>query len=164
MEFNYTTERRKFERNWAKTEALYRKHGMTEQAIQEMREYDWDLFKAARIEAMHTQEIGFQLDEEDDKSMMDSPLLKKFFEQFTTQYDTYGTHSRYWWLEELGDVRLVAVVPQLTTEEKELLTLYFVEQYTTREIADKYGTSHVAISNRLRKIEKLFTCPRARQN
>ena len=141
MEFNYTTERRrKFERNWAKTEALYRKHSMSEAAIQKMREYDWDLFKAARIEAMHTQEMGFYSDDDDDKSMMDSPLLKKFFEQFTTQYDTYGTHSRYWWLEELGDVRLVAVVPQLTTDDKELLTLYFVEQYTTREIADKYGT------------------------
>ena len=103
MEFNYTTERRKFERNWAKTEALYRKHGMSEAAIREMREYDWDLFKAARIEAMHTQEMGFHPDDDDDNSMMDSPLLKKFFEQFTTQYDTYGTHSRYWWLEELGD-------------------------------------------------------------
>ena len=164
MEFNYSTEKRKFERNWAKTEALYRKHGMSEAAIQKMREFDWDLFKADRIEAMHTQEMGFQPDDDDDKSMMDSPLLKKFFEQFTTQYDTYGTHSRYWWLEELCDPRVVAVVPQLADDDKELLTLYFVDQYTTRELATKYDVSHVTIAIRLKKIEKLFTSFRGCQN
>ena len=58
--------------------------------IQEMHEYDWDLFKAARIEAMHTQDMGFHPEDDDDESMMDSPLLKKFFEQFTTQYDIGG--------------------------------------------------------------------------
>ena len=162
MEFNYNTERRKFEKQWAKTEVLFRKYGMSEAAIQEMHEFDWALFKAARIEAIHTQEIGFQLDG-DDKSTLDSPLLKKFFEHFTTHYDTYNTHSRYWWLEELGDVGLVTGIPHLTGDDKELLTLYFVEQYTTREIAAKYGLSHVTIANRLKKIEALFTGFRERQ-
>lgn len=157
MEFNYTTERRKFERNWAKTEALYRKHGMSEAAIREMREYDWDLFKAARIEAMHTQEIGFQLDDDDDKSMMDSPLLKKFFEQFTTQYDTYGTHSRYWWLEELSDPRLVAGIAKLTDDDKEFLTLLIVEGYSQTECAVKMHSSQSAISRRFIRIINIFT-------
>lgn len=157
MEFNYTTERRKFERTWAKTEALYRKHGMSEAAIREMREYDWDLFKAARIEAMHTQEIGFQLDDDDDKSMMDSPLLKKFFEQFTTQYDTYGTHSRYWWLEELSDPRLVAGIAKLTDDDKEFLTLLIVEGYSQTECAVKMHSSQSAISRRFIRIINIFT-------
>lgn len=157
MEFNYTTERRKFEKNWAKTEALYRKHGMSEAAIREMREYDWDLFKAARIEAMHTQEIGFQLDDDDDKSMMDSPLLKKFFEQFTTQYDTYGTHSRYWWLEELSDPRLVAGIAKLTDDDKEFLTLLIVEGYSQTECAVKMHSSQSAISRRFIRIIDIFT-------
>ena len=157
MTFNYAAERKKFEKTWAITEALYRKHGMSESAIQEMREYDWDLFKAARIEAIHTQEIGFQPDSDDGMTMMDSPLLMKFFERFTTQYDTHGSHSRYWWLEELSDVRLITGAAKLKDEDKELLTLYFVEQYTTREIATHYGTSHVSISARIRKIAKQFT-------
>ena len=157
MEFNYTTERRKFERNWAKTEALYRKHGMSEAAIREMREYDWDLFKAARIEAMHTQEIGFQLDDDDDKSMMDSPLLKKFFEQFTTQYDTYGTHSRYWWLEELSDPRLVAGIAKQTEDDKEYLTIMIVEGYSQTECAVKMHSSQSAISRRFIRIIDIFT-------
>ena len=100
MTFIYSTEKKIFERDWEKTEALYRKHGMTEVAIQAMREYDWDQFKAARVEAIHTQEMGFQPDEDD--IMMESPLLVKFFEQFTNRYDTHVTHSRYWWLEEIS--------------------------------------------------------------
>lgn len=157
MEFNYTTERRKFERNWAKTEALYRKHGMSEAAIQEMREYDWDLFKAARIEAMHTQEMGFLPDDDDDKSMMDSPLLKKFFEQFTTQYDTYGSHSRYWWLEELSDPRLVAGIAKLTEDDKEFLTLLVVEGYSQAECAVKMHSSQSSVSRRFIRIIDIFT-------
>ena len=157
MEFNYSTEKRKFERNWAKTEALYRKHGMSEAAIQKMREFDWDLFKADRIEAMHTQEMGFQPDDDDDKSMMDSPLLKKFFEQFTTQYDTYGTHSRYWWLEELSDPALIAGVAKLTDDDKELLTLIVVEGYSQEECAVIMHSSQSAISRRLMRIIDIFT-------
>ena len=157
MEFNYTTERRKFERNWAKTEALYRKHGMSEVAIQEMREHDWDLFKAARIEALHTQEMGFHPDDDDDTRMMDSPLLKKFFEQFTTQYDTYATHSRYWWLEELSDPRLVAGIAKLTDDDKEFLTLLIVEGYSQTECAVKMHSSQSAISRRFIRIIDIFT-------
>lgn len=157
MTFNYGAERKKFEKTWAITEALYRKHGMSESAIQEMREYDWDLFKAARIEAIHTQEMGFQPDSDDDMTMMDSPLLMKFFDQFTSQYDTHGSHDRYWWLEELSDPRFIAVIPRLTDDEKELLTLLFVEGYTQRECVVKMHSSKGAISRRLAQIIDIFT-------
>lgn len=157
MTFNYGAERKKFEKNWAKTEALYRKHGMSERAIQGMREYDWDLFKAARIEALHTQEMGFQPDNDDDITMMDSPLLMKFFESFTTQYDTHGSHSRYWWLEELSDPRLVAAILRLTDDDKELLTLIVVEGYTQEECAVKLHNSQRGISYRMQAVLGKFT-------
>ena len=157
MTFNYGAERKKFEQNWAETEALYRKHGMSESAIQEMREYDWDLLKAARIEAIHTQDMGFQPDNDDDMIMMDSPLLMKFFEQFTNQYDTHASHNRYWWLEELSDPRLVAAILRLTDEDKELLTLIIVEGYTQRECVVKMHSSKGAISRRLTQIIGIFT-------
>lgn len=157
MAFNYGAERRKFEKNWAEIEALYRKHGMSERAIQEMREYDWDLFKAARIEAIHTQDMGFQPDEDDDTNMLESPLLMKFFEQFTSRYDTLGSHYRYWWLEELSDPRFAAALPRLTADDKELLTLIFVEGYTQRECVVKMHSSKGAISRRLTQIIDIFT-------
>ena len=157
MTFIYGAERRKFEMNWAETEALYRKHGMSESAIQEMREYDWDLFKAARIEAIHTQEISFQPDNDDDMTMMDSPLLMKFFERFTNQYDAHGSHSRYWWLEELSDPRLVTAILRLTDDDKELLTLIVVEGYTQEECAVKLHISQRGISYRMQAVFGKFT-------
>ncbi len=157
MEFNYNTEKRKFEQNWAKFEAFYRKNGMPEESIQKMYEYEWDQFKAARIEAIHTQEMGFQPDDDDDKVMMDSPLFKKFFEQFTSEYDTYSTHSRFWWLEELCDPRLVAALPRLTDEDKELLTLVIMEGYSQEECAVKMHSSQSAISRKFIHIIDIFT-------
>ena len=125
---------------------------MSENAIQEMHEYDWDLFKAARIEAMHTQDMGFHPEDDDDESMMDSPLLKKFFEQFTTQYDTYSSHPRYWWLEELNDARLAAAVPHLTDDDKELLTLILIEGYSQEECSVKLHITQRAVSYRIKAI------------
>ena len=151
MTFIYSTERRIFENNWAQTEAFYRKHGVSEEAIREMREYDWDQFKAARVEAIHTQEMGFQPDEDDD-GMMESPLLIKFPEQFTSQYDAHGTHSRYWWLEELSDPRIVAVLPHLTDDDKELLTLIYVDGYTQRECAVILHITQAAVSYKIQKV------------
>lgn len=151
MTFIYSTERRIFENNWAQTEAFYRKHGMSEEAIQEMREYDWDQFKAARVEAIHTQEMGFQPDEDDD-TMMESPLLIKFPEQFTSKYDTHGPHSRYWWLEEISDPRIVAALPHFTDEDKELLTLFYIEGYTQKECAVILHSSQREISRYIKRI------------
>ena len=51
MTFIYSTEKRIFEREWEKTEALCREHGMSEEAIQALREYDLERFNAARNEA-----------------------------------------------------------------------------------------------------------------
>lgn len=157
MKFNYAAERNKFEKNWAKTEALYRKHGMPEEAIQEMRAYDWGLFKAARIEALHTQELGTQADDADDTGGMDSPLLEKFFDRLTTRYDTYGTHSRYWWLEEIVSPKLMSGIAKLTDEDKELLTLIIVEGYTQEECAVKMHSSQSAISRKYARILDAFT-------
>ena len=155
MTFIYSVERGLFEKNWAKTEALYREQGMSEEAIQAMREYDWDLFKAARINAMHTQDMGFQPDEDDES--MESPLLGKFFDQLTNQYDTVGSHDRYWWLEELKDQRLVKGLAKLTDEDKELLTLIFAEGFTQRECAVKLHITQAAISYKIKDILGKFT-------
>ena len=150
MTFIYSVERGLFEKNWAETEALYREQGMSEEAIQAMREYDWDLFKAARINAIHTQDMGFQPDEDDES--MESPLLGKFFDQLTNQYDTVGSHDRYWWLEELKDPRLAKGLAKLTDENKELLTLIFVEGFTQEECAVILHITQRGISSRARRI------------
>lgn len=157
MKFYYKEEKRKFDAAWKKTASLYAEQGMPQEAIDAMHDFDWNTFKAERIWALHTQEMPTTDDADEESGIAESPMIKRYFDRFTTEYDTYGSHSRHWWLEELSDTRLVATIPRLTEDDKELLTLYFVEQHTIREIAKQYGVTHVTISLRLQKIAKLFT-------
>ena len=48
MGFNYAREKRKFDEKWKKLEDWYRESGMSEDAIREMREYDWSEFNSTR--------------------------------------------------------------------------------------------------------------------
>ena len=41
MGFNYSREKRKLDEKWKKLDVWYRESGMSEDAIREMREYDW---------------------------------------------------------------------------------------------------------------------------
>lgn len=86
----------------------------------------------------------------------ESPLYEKFLEQLSSEYDTYGSHSRYWWLEELTTPCLTIGVPALTVEDKELLTLYIVDGLTIREIARYLNLQKSTISERLQRIFTLF--------
>ena len=86
----------------------------------------------------------------------ESPLYEKFLEQLSSEYDPYGSHSRYWWLEELTTPCLTIGVPALTVEDKELLTLYIVDGLTIREIARYLNLQKSTISERLQRIFTLF--------
>lgn len=121
-----------------------------------MREFDWEIFKSERNEAIHTQE--FAIPESTDVEMDDceSPLYEKFLEQLSSEYDTYGSHSRYWWLDELTTPCLTIGVPALTLEDKELLTLYIVDGLTIREIARYLNLQKSTISEKLQRVFSLF--------
>lgn len=156
MTFNYAVEKRKFEKVWEKLAKSYAEAGMEPEAIKAMREFDWEIFKSERNEALHTQE--FAIPESTDVEMDDceSPLYEKFLEQLSSEYDTYGSHSRYWWLNELTTPCLTIGVPALTLEDKELLTLYIVDGLTIREIARYLNLQKSTISEKLQRVFSLF--------
>lgn len=156
MKFNYNSEKRKFEKTWAKLAKTYEEAGMEPEAIKAMYEYDWEVFKDARNEALHTQEIAIPESSDDDMSECESPLFEKFQESFSSEYDTLGSHSRYWWLEELTTPCLTIGIPALTLDDKELLTLYIVDGLTVREIAERLDRQKSTISERLQRIFALF--------
>ena len=156
MTFNYAVEKRKFEKVWAKLEKTYAEAGMEPEAIKAMRELDWEIFKSERNEALHTQEFAIPESTDEDTGDCESPLYDKFLEQLSSEYDTYGSHSRYWWLEELTTPCLTIGVPALTLEDKELLTLYIVDGLTIREIARYLNLQKSTISERLQRIFALF--------
>lgn len=156
MTFNYAVEKRKFEKVWAKLEKTYAEAGMEPEAIKAMREFDWEIFKSERNEALHTQEFAIPESTDEDTGDCESPLYEKFQEQLSSEYDTYGSHSRYWWLDELTTPCLTIGVPALTLEDKELLTLYIVDRLTIREIARYLNLQKSTISERLQRIFSLF--------
>ena len=156
MTFNYGAEKRKFEKVWAKLAKTYAEAGMEPEAIKAMYEFDWEIFKSERNEALHTQEFAIPESANEEMDDCESPLYDKFLEQLSSEYDTYGCHSRYWWLEELTTPGLTIGVPALTVEDKELLTLYIVDGLTIREIARYLNLQKSTISERLQRIFTLF--------
>ena len=156
MTFNYGAEKRKFEKVWAKLAKSYAEAGMESEAIKAMYEFDWEIFKSERNEALHTQEFAIPESSDEEMDDCESPLYDKFLEQLSSEYDTYGSHSRYWWLEELTTPCLTIGVPALTVEDKELLTLYIVDGLTIREIARYLNLQKSTISERLQRIFTLF--------
>lgn len=156
MTFNYGAEKRKFEKAWSKLAKSYAEAGMEPEAIKAMYEFDWEIFKSERNEALHTQEFAIPESTDEDTGDCESPLYDKFLEQLSSEYDTYGSHSRYWWLEELTTPCLTIGVPALTLEDKELLTLYIVDRLTIREIARYLNLQKSTISEKLQRIFSLF--------
>ena len=156
MTFNYGAEKRKFEKVWAQLAKTYAEAGMEPEAIKAMYEFDWEIFKSERNEALHTQEFAIPESSDEEMDDCESPLYEKFLEQLSSEYDTYGSHSRYWWLDELTTPCLTIGVPALTVEDKELLTLYIVDGLTIREIARYLNLQKSTISERLQRIFSLF--------
>ena len=156
MTFNYGAEKRKFEKVWAKLAKTYAEAGMEPEAIKAMYEFDWEIFKSERNEALHTQEFAIPESANEEMDDCESPLYEKFLEQLSSEYATFGSHSRYWWLEELTTPCLTIGVPALTVEDKELLTLYIVDGLTIREIARYLNLQKSTISERLQRIFTLF--------
>ena len=156
MTFNYGAEKRKFEKVWEKLANSYAEAGMEPEAIKAMREFDWEIFKSERNEALHTQEFAIPESTNEEMDDCESPLYDKFLEQLSSEYDTYGSHSRYWWLDELTTPCLTIGVPALTLEDKELLTLYIVDELTVREIAEIQKKTKSSVERHLQRVFALF--------
>ena len=156
MEFNYAAEKKKFDEEWAENAKLYAEHGMSPYSIQQMYEYDWNWFKARRIEALHTQNFIDPTEHNEGETGPESPMLEKFLSQFTSEHDTFGSHSRYWWMEELENPCLIYGVSLLTSEDKEILTLAIIERCTAREIGKRMDIPWRTIARKLERIFSLF--------
>ena len=48
MGFNYAAEKKKFDAQWERNSEWYRSEGMSEEAIQNIKDFDWAVFFAAK--------------------------------------------------------------------------------------------------------------------
>ena len=156
MGFNYAAGKKKFETLWVRLRREYRAAGMSDAAIQRMHDFDWEVFKQERIYRLHTQDLGIGIFDEPSAEQEDKSALMKKFLKSVSRWDDYTTASRYGWIEEIGDQRLVRVLKRLSISEKELLTKYCIEDKTQQEIAAEMGLSQRAVGKQLQQLKKYF--------
>ena len=150
MSFNKGYELKKFEAHWEKLRIEYAAAGMTEDAIQKMYDYDRQQFNAERAHLERTQELStdtFECSEDEN-----SPLMKRYRE-VTTVTDTYHeTKSRFAWIGEIENERLLSALENLSDSDLELITLYAYEGYDTVEISKAFGKTKQNISKKIQRI------------
>ena len=150
MGFNYGLEKKNFDRQWAMLRKQYESAGMSSEAIQAMYDYDWSVFNAARSYQNHTQEIAAPSFEQGEESH--SPLMEKYQEAISVTEHYRETKSRFTWIGEIENERLLSALENLKDEDLELLTLYAYEDYDTVEFSKVFGTSKQNISKKIHRI------------
>ena len=150
MGFNYGLEKKNFDRQWAIMRKQYEDAGMSIEVIQAMYEYDWSVFNAARSYQNHTQEIAAPSFEQSEEAY--SPLMNKYQEAISITEHYRETKSRFTWIGEIEDERLLSALENLSDADLELITLYAYEEYDTVEISKVFGTTKQNISKKIRRI------------
>ena len=153
MSFNNGNERRKLNAKWEHLRVQYHEAGMSEEAIQAMYEFDLGVLNSERAYDASTVAV---CDGEDDVDTRKAADLKQY-EAAITVTDTYHeTKSRFGWIGEIENERLLSALENLSGLDLKILTLYVYAGYTESEIVGELGGSKVAIHKRIEKITKLL--------
>ena len=154
MGFNYGLEKKKFDRQWAMLRNQYEDAGMSSEAIQAMYDYDWSVFNASRSYQNHTQEIAAPSFEQGEESY--SPLMNKYQEAISVTEHYHETKSRFTWIGEIEDERLLSAFENLKDEDLEIITMYAYKGYDTVEISKAFGTTKQNISKKIHRISNFI--------
>ena len=150
MGFNYGLEKKNFDSQWAMTRKQYEDAGMSSEAIQAMYDFDWSVFNANRSYQNHTQEMAAPSFEQSEESY--SPLMNKYQEAVSVTDTYHETKSRFAWIGEIENERLLSALENLSEDDLKLLTLYAYEGYNESEISKVFNISQPAIHKRIMKI------------
>ena len=150
MGFNQGLEKKIFDRQWAIMRKQYEDAGMSIEVIQAMYEYDWSVFNTARSYQNHTQEIAAPSFEQGEEAY--SSLMNKYQEAISVTEHYRETKSRFTWIGEIENERLLSALENLSDADLELITLYAYEEYGTVEISKVFGTTKQNISKKIRRI------------
>ena len=150
MGFNYGLEKKNFDSQWAMTRKQYEDAGMSSEAIQAMYDYDWSVFNANRSYQNHTQEMAAPSFEQSEESY--SPLMNKYQEAVSVTDHYRETKSRFAWIGEIENERLLAALESLSELDLKILTLYVYAGYTESEIASALESKRITIHKRIERM------------
>ena len=154
MSFNKGCELKKFEAHWEKLRIEYAAAGMTEDAIQKMYDYDRQQFNSERTFIERTQEFTAPAYESSEEEA--SPLMLRYQEAITTTDTYHETKSKFAWIGEIENERLLSALENLSEDDLKLLTFYAYEGYTVTEISKVLGVSQPTISIKIKRITKFL--------
>ena len=154
MAWNNGLERKKFEAEQAKLTAEYRAAGMSEEQIQQMYEFDLEVFNSNRRFAEHTQQFPESPFEDGDEGQ--SPLYEKFPEALTVTMDLPVGNSRFAWIDEIDNPELVETLKKLPEKDIELITLIAFDGCTHEEASQHFGITRSGVSRRVEQLRKFF--------
>lgn len=150
MSFNKGYELKKFEAHWEKLRIEYAAAGMTEDAIQKMYDYDRQQFNSERTFIERTQEFTAPAYESSEEEA--SPLMLRYQEAITTTDTYHETKSKFAWIGEIENERLLAALESLSELDLKILTLYVYGGYTESEIASALESKRITIHKRIERM------------
>ena len=81
-----------------------------------------------------------------------STLMLRYQEVITTTDTYHETKSKFAWIGEIENERLLSALENLSEDDLKLLTLYAYEGYNESEISKVFNISQPAIHKRIMKI------------
>lgn len=153
--FNYAKEKYLFDQKWEKIRKNYIKEGMNDYQINEMYEFDFNLFRKKRILANHTDTLTlteFNTDEFSEDKITNRTLMS-----FGKEIDYEKECTRFYWLEEIENKNLYKYLKNLNLSDLELVDLYFIRKMKQVEISKYKNCSQSNISQKINKITQKTT-------
>lgn len=150
MAFNKGYELKKFEAHWEKLRIEYAEAGMADDAIQKMYDYDRQQFNSERTFIERTQEFTAPAYESSEEEA--SPLMLRYQEAITTTDTYHETKSKFAWIGEIENERLLSALESLSELDLKILTLYVYAGYTESEIASALESKRITIHKRIERM------------
>ena len=150
MPFNKGYELKKFEAHWEKLRIEYAAAGMTKEAIQKMYDYDRQQFNSERTFIERTQEFTAPAYESSEEEA--SPLMLRYQDAITVTDTYHETKSRFAWIGEIENERLLSALENLSELDLKILTLYVYAGYTESEIASALESKRITIHKRIERM------------
>ncbi len=150
MGFIFAKEKWLLDQKWSRLRVEYREADMTEEAIEQMYQYDLNWLLSCRRYANHTMPLP---DNDDEQALT---ALINNYSSMTTAFDECMSEDRYAWIGTIDNPILAVKLKALSLDDLELLTLIAMDGYKEAEIARLRGCSKNAISKKIIRIRNFL--------
>ena len=146
MSWNNALEQGRFRRQLKRNRSLYRRYGMSEEAIRELEEFDKETFRSDR--KFYTRTCSLEEIIEPDETSEQNKWIPK---ELCCNLEDCPGYSELW-LEEIEDPKLFSIISSLDEAEKQLIYYAWVRELPQVDVALLIGTDQYIVSRALSAI------------